>query len=112
LNSLPEYRALMISIEDLDDLSFGDENITLKSLKKGCFLCPRSNEEGAMQLCMDGCFSLQRREKAGTVHKLPHLEGLIRERIIFDTFVTRQESIACETVQNTSNAINVILYSF
>lgn len=98
----------MIGIEDLDDVAFGDTRVTLKTLNKGCFLCPRGDEEGAFHLCMDGCFSVPRREKAGTVHKLTHLEGLIRERIIFDTFVDRKESMACETISQASKETSVL----
>jgi len=97
LNSLPEYRAIQIRIEDLRKVTFGRQSMSLHSLNKGCYLCPRKDEEGSLHLCMDGCFSIPRRAKAGVVHKIPKLKGLIRERLVFDTFVTREESLNCKT---------------
>lgn len=98
LNTLPEFRIVIIEFDDLVDVSFTSHQTTVKELNKGCYLCPRSSEEGDHHYCMDGCFNLSRRKKAEKVHKLSRLNGLVRERLLFDTFVKSEESKDCTTV--------------
>lgn len=99
LNTLPEYRLTIISIEDMVGLSFNNSTLTIKEMDSGCYLCPRKDEVGSHHYCMDGCFNLSRRSNAGKLHKLTTLKGMVRSRELFDTFVSTEESKSCQTVK-------------
>lgn len=111
LNILPEYRLIAIALEDLVGVSFSSSSLALMDMNKGCYFCPRTDEEGAQFYCMDGCFNLSRRKKAEKIHKISRLKGLVRERLLFDTFVSSEESLACTTVNTSyttdSNIVNM-----
>lgn len=98
LDTLPEFRLIAIAVEDLKGVYFTDEALSINDLNKGCYMCPRKEEVGDHHHSMDGCFNLPRREKAGKIHKLPHLKGLIRERLLYDTLVPTEEALLCNTV--------------
>lgn len=97
LTTLPEFRIVILNIEEMDGVSFNNQT-SIKVMNSGCFLCPRENEVGDIHLCIDGSFNLPRRANAGKAFKQHRLDGLIRERLLFDSFSTEAESRSCNTV--------------
>jgi len=102
LSSLTEFRLLIINHENIAGVVFESQQPTVKDMRSGCYFCPRLNEEGDMHFCMDGTFNLPRRLLAGSADKIPRLNGLIRERILIDSFVLDVDARACKT--KASNA--------
>lgn len=100
MDVLPEFRIIAISLEDLEGVLFSPAKISINEMNRGCFFCPRQNEDGDHHYCMDGCFNLPRRKRAGKIHKITHLKGLVRERLLFDTLVSTEDSLNCNTVEH------------